>query len=221
MSDITAGQTSADQNTADQNTADETAPVARKGWRVVDIVVAAVIGVAVGLIFWIWNSIGGALFGTLDALTPGVGGLVVGPWLLGGVLGGLIIRRPGAALLVELVAALVSASIGNQWGWTTLVSGAAQGLGAELVFLAFLYKRFTLPVAVLAGMGAAAGAWLNEFFVFKNSAKSAVFNLTYLGCLLVSGALLAGVLGWALTKALAASGALNRFAVGREHGARV
>lgn len=200
---------------------DETAPLTRKGWRVVDIVVAAVIGVAVGLIFWIWNSIGGALFGTLDALTPGVGGLVVGPWLLGGVLGGLIIRRPGAALLVELVAALVSASIGNQWGWTTLASGLAQGLGAELVFLAFLYRRFTLPVAVLAGMGAAAGAWLNEFFVFKNSAKSAVFNLTYLGCLLVSGAVLAGALGWALTKALAASGALNRFAVGREHGARV
>ena len=201
--------------------ADETAPVTRKGWRVVDIVVAAVLGVAVGLIYWIWNSIGGALFGSLDALTPGLGGLVVGPWLLGGVLGGLVIRRPGAALLVELVAAIISAAIGNQWGWSTVASGFAQGLGAELIFLAFAYRRFTLTVAMLAGAAAGAGAWLNEFIIFKNSAKSAVFNLTYLACLLVSGALLAGLLGWALTKALAASGALNRFAVGRDQGARV
>ncbi|CAI9405160.1 ECF transporter S component [Aestuariimicrobium sp. T2.26MG-19.2B] len=200
---------------------DQTSPVTQRGWRVVDIVVAAVLGVAIGLVFWIWNSIGGALFGTLDAITPGVGGLVVGPWLLGGVLGGLIIRRPGAALLVELVAAIVSAAIGNQWGWSTVVSGLFQGLGAELVFLAFLYRRFTLPVAALAGAAAGAGAWLNEFIFFGNRAKSAVFNLTYLGCLLVSGAVLAGALGWALTRALAASGALNRFAAGREHRARV
>ncbi|MGJ6979876.1 ECF transporter S component [Aestuariimicrobium soli] len=200
---------------------DETTPLDRSGWRVVDIVVAAVIGVAIGFIFWIWNSVGGALFGTLDALTPGVGGLVVGPWLLGGVIGGLIIRRPGAALLVEVVAATVSAAIGNQWGWSTLASGAMQGLGAELVFLAVLYRRFTLPVAMLAGAGAAVGAWVNEFAFFGNRAKSAIFNLTYLGCLVVSGAVLAGVLGWALTKALAASGALSRFAVGREQRARV
>jgi ABC-type cobalt transport system, permease component len=53
----------------------------------------------------------------------------VGIWLLGGVLGGLIIRKPGAALAVELLAALVSAAVGNQWGITTLYSGLAQGIG--------------------------------------------------------------------------------------------
>lgn len=200
---------------------DQTRAATRKGWRVVDIVVAAVLGVAIGLIFFGWNSVGGAVFGQLDALTPGLGGLVVGPWLLGGVLGGLIIRKPGAAILVELIAALVSAGLGNQYGWTTVVSGLFQGAGAELIFLALGYKVFKLPVAVLAGAGAAAGAWLNEFLIFGNRAKSALFNLTYLGCLLVSGAILAGVVGWLLTKALAATGVLSRFAVGRAEGERI
>ncbi|MEV7872992.1 ECF transporter S component [Microbacterium sp. NPDC089188] len=185
-------------------------------WRVVDIVVAAVLGVAIGLVFWGWNTVGGIWFGAMDAVTPGLGGIAVGIWLLGGVVGGLIIRKPGAALLVELIAAIVSALIGNVWGITTIFSGLAQGLGAELIFLAFLYLRFTLPVAMLAGAGAGIGAWVLELFLTPNIVKSLEFNLIYLGTLVVSGAVLAGVVGWFLVRALAATGALSRFAAGRE-----
>ena len=96
------------------------------GWRGVDIVVTAVLGVATGIIFLGWNFVGGAGFETLDKLTPGLGGLAVGIWLVGGVLGGLIIRKPGAALAVELIAASVSAALGSQWGITPLYSGLAQ-----------------------------------------------------------------------------------------------
>lgn len=187
-------------------------------WRVVDIVVAAVLGVAIGLVFWAWNSVGGLWFAAMDGLTPGLGGIAVGIWLLGGVVGGLVIRKPGAALLVELVAAIVSALIGNVWGISTIFSGLAQGLGAELIFLAFLYVRFTLPVAMLAGVGAGVGAWVLELFVGSapNILKTVEFNLLYLGTLVVSGALLAGLVGWLLVRALAATGALSRFAAGRE-----
>ncbi|MCY1715502.1 MULTISPECIES: ECF transporter S component [Microbacterium] len=185
-------------------------------WRVVDIVVAAVLGVAIGLLFWGWNTVGGLWFTAMDGLTPGLGGIAVGIWLIGGVIGGLVIRKPGAALLVELIAAIVSALIGNVWGVTTIFSGLAQGLGAELIFLAFLYLRFTLPVAMLAGVGAGVGAWVLELFLTPNLAKSVEFNLIYLGTLAVSGALLAGLVGWLLVRALAATGALSRFAAGRE-----
>ena len=185
-------------------------------WRVVDIVVAAVLGVAIGLLFWGWNTVGGLWFTAMDGLTPGLGGIAVGIWLIGGVIGGLVIRKPGAALLVELIAAIVSALIGNVWGVTTIFSGLAQGLGAELIFLAFLYLRFTLPVAMLAGLGAGVGAWVLELFLTPNLAKSVEFNLIYLGTLAVSGALLAGLVGWLLVRAHAATGALSRFAAGRE-----
>lgn len=184
-------------------------------WRVIDIVTAAVLAVACGLIFWLWNLVGYAGFTALDTFTPGFGGLVAGTWFLGGVLGGLVIRKPGAALFVELVAAIVSAVLGSQWGVETLYSGIAQGLGAELVFAAFAYRQFTLPVAVLAGIGSAVGAFLLELFTSANLAKTLEFNLIYLSCLAVSGAVLAGVLGHILVKALAQTGALDRFAAGR------
>ncbi|UWF77368.1 MULTISPECIES: ECF transporter S component [Microbacterium] len=187
-------------------------------WRVVDIVVASVLGVAIGLVFWVWNTIGYAWFTAADGLTPGLGGIAVGIWLLGGVVGGLVIRKPGAALLVELVAAIVSMLIGNVWGVSTVLSGLVQGLGAELVFAAFLYRRFGLPVAMLAGVGAAVAAWVFELFYGSspNILKTAEFNAIYLGTLVVSGAVLAGVVGWLLVRALAGTGALGRFAAGRE-----
>ena len=187
-------------------------------WRVVDIVVASVLGVAIGLIFWAWNTVGYAWFTAMDGLTPGLGGIAAGIWLLGGVVGGLVIRKPGAALLVEVVAAIVSMLIGNVWGVSTLLSGIVQGLGAELIFLLFFYRRFSLLVAMLAGIGAAAGAWIFELFYGSspNILKTIEFNLLYLGSLIVSGAILAGVVGWLLVRALAATGALSRFAAGRE-----
>ncbi|MCC2031735.1 ECF transporter S component [Microbacterium allomyrinae] len=190
----------------------------RLRWRVIDIVVASVLGVAIGLVFWAWNTVGYAWFTVMDGFTPGLGGIAVGIWLLGGVVGGLVIRKPGAALLVEVIAAIVSMLIGNVWGVSTLFSGIVQGLGAELVFALFLYRRFTLPVAILAGIGAAAGAWVFELFYGSspNILKTAQFNAIYLGTLVVSGALLAGVVGWFAVRGLAATGALSRFAAGRE-----
>lgn len=184
-------------------------------WRVVDIVVAAVLGVATGLLFVVWNGVGGAWFAVSDAVTPGFGGIAVGIWLIGGVLGGLIIRKPGAALFVELLAATVSTLLGSQWSIETLYSGLAQGLGAELIFAAFAYRRFGLPTAMLAGVGAAVAAWTLELFLSANLAKGPEFLAIYLGSVVVSGALLAGLVGWLLTRALAATGVLDRFAAGR------
>ena len=77
-------------------------------WRVVDIVVASVLGVASGIIFWAWGLAWTPLSGLL-AFTPGLEGLLAGGWLFAGVLGGLVIRKPGAAIFTELVAAVVSA----------------------------------------------------------------------------------------------------------------
>lgn len=186
-------------------------------WRAIDIVIVAILGVATGFIFVVWNNIGYAWFTAMDNLTPGLGGLAVGIWLLGGVLGGLIIRKPGAAIFVEVFAASVSAALGSQWGPETLYSGLAQGLGAELIFLIFAYRKFNIVVATLSGIGAGVGAWTLELFLSPNLAKSLEFNIIYLVCVAISGAILAGILGFSLMKSLAKTGALDRFAAGREH----
>lgn len=196
------------------------APSRRFTWRVVDIVVASVIGVACSVIFLIWN-VGYELPGDLiGALLPGLGGLLAGPWLIAGVIGGLVIRKPGAALYTELLAAVISALVGNQWGPLTIVSGLVQGLGAELIFAVFLYASFRLPVALLAGAGAGLGGGINDRISWYPGAD-ALFTTVYIASTTVSGLVIAGLGGWAIVRGLAATGALNRFAAGRAAGTRV
>lgn len=190
-------------------------------WRVVDIVVASVLGVAAGLIFLAWNTLYQGPKLLLEPLLPGLQGLLDGPWLFAGVLGALIIRKPGAAIYTELLAAVVSALVGNQWGgFLTLEAGLVQGLGAELVFLLFFYRRWSLPVAILAGMGAALAGGINNLILWFAGADT-TFVVVYLISTVASGAVIAGLLSWLLARGLAATGALDRFASGRAGATRV
>lgn len=190
-------------------------------WRVVDIVVASVIGVAAGLIFLLWNIGYLGPKAIIEPLLPGLQGLLDGPWLFAGVLGALIIRKPGAAIYTETLAAVVSALVGNQWGgFLTIEAGLVQGLGAELVFLLFFYKKWNLGVAILAGAGAGLAGAINNLILWYVG-SSAAFTAVYIASAIVSGALIAGALSWVLARGIAATGALDRFASGREARARV
>jgi energy-coupling factor transport system substrate-specific component len=183
-------------------------------WRVVDIVIAAVVAVACAVVFVGWN-FGSHIFDGLQALLPGIQSLGYGPWLLGGPLAALIIRKPGAALFGELVAAAVSMLLGAPWGLQTLESGLVQGLAVEIVFAAFLYRNWSLPVAALAGAAAGFVAGINDW-IFYYSGADTLFLTIYIAGATLSGAVIAGIGSWALVKALARTGALRRFAAGRE-----
>jgi energy-coupling factor transport system substrate-specific component len=184
-------------------------------WRTLDIVTAAVLGVALGVVFWGWDFASELLLPLFVVLAP-LQGLVNGVWFLGGVVGALVVRRPGAALFVELLAAFTEMVLGNSWGVTTMLSGLLQGLGVELVMALFFYRRFGAATAAaagaLAGVAEVAGyewwSWLVGY--------SWGWKFAYLGATAVSGAVLAGVLGWLLVRALAARGALDRFPAGTE-----
>lgn len=190
-------------------------------WRVVDVVTAAVLGAVMGVVFLLWNQIGYAAFTALDALTPGVGGIVAGVWLMGGPLGMLVIRKPGAAIFVETLAAIVSMALGSQWGPETLVAGLIQGGAAELAFAIFAYRRFGPAVAAFAGGLAGVGAMVLEGVTHGNFAKSFLFNSIYWSTSIASGIVIAGLGSYIVVRGLARTGALNRFASGREMQERV
>jgi energy-coupling factor transport system substrate-specific component len=195
--------------------------VHRLRWRVVDIVVASVLGVATGLVFLLWNVAYIGPSSLLTPLLPGLQGLLNGPWLLAGVLGALVVRKPGAAIYTEVVAAVVSALVGNQWGgFLTIEAGLVQGLGVEIVMLILMYRYFNLPAAMLFGVGAGVACAFNDL-VLSYPGSSAGFAVTYLITSAISGAVFAGILGWLIVKGLAATGALDRFAAGREARGRV
>lgn len=184
-------------------------------YRTVDIVTVATLGVAIGVAFWGWNQLYAVISPATNVFPPG-SALLAGPWLLGGVVGGLVIRKPGAALACELIAANVSYLLGNQWGSSVMVSGLLQGLGVEIVLALFLYRRFGLVTAALGAALAGCIESVYEWYAYLPDWDLG-YRVAYLAMFALSGAVVAGGGGWALVRGLAATGALDAFPAGREH----
>lgn len=182
-------------------------------WRTVDIVVAAAIAIAFGVVFWAWNQVWAAATPAFVAIPPAQN-ILYGVWLVPAVLAGLIIRKPGAALFTELVAASVSAILGSQWGLDTVVSGALQGLGAEIVFLIVGYRRWTIAVALIAAIGTAIAAWVHDTpLYYADIGLSA--QLVILAFMVASAIVIAGIGSWLLMRSLVQTGVLAQFPAGR------
>ena len=183
----------------------------REGWRVVDIVVAAVLAVAFGAVFQAWNVLWEA---TAWAFAP-LRGAVYGVWMIPAVLVPMVVRRPGAALFGEGVAAAASALFGAPWGLLTLVYGLVQGGAAELVFAFVGYRRWGLGAGLFAGAAAGlGGALLDLAFYYPD--WPADWQLVYSLIVVASSALIAGLGGWLLVRALARTGVLAPFPAGQE-----
>lgn len=190
------------------------ASTSRFRWRVVDIVIAAVLGVAAGVIFWVWGLAWTPLSNLFVVIAP-LSGLLAGVWLFAGVIGGLVVRKPGAAIFTEVVAATVEMAIGSQFGFSDLIWGLVQGLGAEVILLIFLYRKWGVVVAILAGAASGLACGLMDTTFTDSAAWSGAWKSLYTVCTVVSGAVLGGLLSWLAVRALAKTGALSRFAAGR------
>jgi energy-coupling factor transport system substrate-specific component len=176
-------------------------------WRTVDIVVVAALAVAFGVVFWFWDVYVWPWASFLSS--PGEYA-ISGVWLLPAVVAPLVVRKPGAAIFAEMVAAIVSVLLGNQWGLDVLLSGFVQGAGAELIFAFVLYRNFSWLVAALAGAGAGLGEALHDLPVYYSS-----FDVPYQVGIVVldvlSAVAIAGVGGWLLVRAIRQTGALQAF----------
>jgi energy-coupling factor transport system substrate-specific component len=163
-------------------------------------VVVAVISVAFGVFFWAF----GSLWAALNVLGP-LQNVLYAVWLLPAIVAPLVVRRPGAAIFAELVAATLSALLGSQWGITTLTSGLIQGLGAELGFAAFRYRRFDRVPVVLASVLSMAGAFFHDWLVWYPAL--ALDAIAAIGAAMaVSGIAVLPVLAIALVRALRSAG---------------
>ena len=182
-------------------------------WRTVDIVVTAAIAVAFGVVFWAWNALWAAT-GPAFAAVPPAQNILYGTWLAAGVVAGLVVQKPGAALFAELVAASVSLILGSQWGLDAALSGLFQGAGAELGFALFRYRRFDLIAAALAAALAAVGAWIHDTPLYY--AELPLVDQLVIGAfMLVSAVIIAGIGSAWLVRALVQTGVLAQFPSGR------
>ena len=134
-------------------------------WRTRDILVVAIIGVAFGVVFWAWG-LAWSAFEPLNLVFPVLRDSLYAVWLVPAVLAPLVVRKPGAAIFAEMVAAGVSATLGSQWGIDTLISGFVQGAAAELVFAVVRYRNWSWPVLSLAAIASAVAAWAHDWVLY-------------------------------------------------------
>ena len=190
-------------------------PYTSRRWRVVDLVTATAIAAASGLVFWMWDFICTAPLTLFGAVTPGFEGILNAFWLFAGPLAAIIIRKPGAVLYAETVAAMLELLLGNQWGaGGSLVVGIMQGVGAELGFALLAYRVWNLASTMLSG--ALAGLGCGIYYWITNPGWGVLRASVYLATSVVSGALIAGGLSWVLYRMLMKTGALDHFASGRQ-----
>ena len=177
-------------------------------WSLMDLVTLSVIGISCGALFAGWNLLWGALTPLFALVLPLQYLLLAGTWVIAGPLAGLIIKRRGAALFGEVIAASVSFLLASQWSIDALFSGAAQGLGAEAIFFLFGYRVWGWPVVVAAGAASGVGMALHDLPLYF-AGVDASYAALLAAAMIVSSALLGGGGALLLHRALRRSGALD------------
>lgn len=182
---------------------------------VVEMTFAAVLSAIIGAIFLFWSNIVWDLAKLALGLlfTP----LIYGMWFIGGTLTAYIVRKPGAAVLGETLAAIFELIYGTQFASTVLLYGFMQGLMTEIIFAATKYRRWGWGVMTLAGAAPAVWAAPADAILYGITAPlTPGQRIVFWSLYFVSGALLAGVLAKAVVDYVAKnSSLLDTFAVGR------
>ncbi|MDD2213410.1 MAG: ECF transporter S component [Oscillospiraceae bacterium] len=169
-------------------------------WKLRDVILMAILGLLFAIIYLAVFQGGLALSALLTPL--GLANyafeIVYGIWFMAATLAAYILQKPGAALLTEVLAAAIELLMGNSGGLTVVLTGIIQGLGAELGFALFRYKKWNLASMSLASV-------LSALFIFT-------YELWYLSYYLLSPVVLAGQLAVRLLSAILFSAVLCKLA---------
>ena len=113
-------------------------------WKLKDVLLIAICAVLFGVVYLGCTYVGGILYGIL---TPfGMASLGYEPfygiYFMAGAFGVYVMRKPGAGLIAELLAAVLECLFGNYFGPIIILSGLVQGFGFELIVALKGYKKF-------------------------------------------------------------------------------
>lgn len=168
---------------------------------VVDALVLGTIAAVYGALFTVWWS---AYYAVKAVGGPIVARLVTyGLWFMPAPLAASLIRKPGSALLGELLPALVESILPTPGGITNLIYGIAQGAFSEASYALFLYRRFGLVQALIAGALPALPAFALDALLFGDI-YPVDQALVVISAIAVSGALY-GAIAYSAAKVIAGS----------------
>jgi energy-coupling factor transport system permease protein len=177
-----------------------------------EIVVIASISVVFGVLYLLWIFFGQFIRGIFGPIGHG---LISGFWIMAPIVCAYIIRKPGVALIAELIAAGTEILVGSVNAGAVLILGLAQGLGAELALALLLYRSFSLPALMLAGVFGTFANFITIYFMYGYHQYSSIITTVMLLAMLLSGAILGGWGSKRIADALGRTGVLDNFALGK------
>ena len=187
-----------------------------KTWELKDVIMMAILGVVFSAVYLAVFQ-GGLALST--ALTPaGLANfgfeIIYGVWFMAATLAAYVIRKPGVALITEVLASAVELLMGNSGGMTVVLTGLIQGAGAELAFAVFRYKKWNLGVMCLSGVLAAAFIFVYELYYLNYIALAPTLLMAQLAGRFVSAIVFSGVVCKLAGDGLAKTGVVKSYAIG-------
>lgn len=183
-----------------------------KSWKLKEVVLMSLFSVVFGIVYLLFLHVGNIWSGFIGPIAYE---WIFGIWFIVSIICMYIIRKPGAAVISETIAAAVEVLLGNAVGPRLILAGVIQGLGAEAAFAATRYRRFDIWVLMLAGVGASVFSFVYGYFMGGFTVFSTGYVLLMFGLRIVSGAMIAGVGGKAVVDGLLATGSLRGYAITR------
>lgn len=182
-------------------------------WTLRETLIVAVVGAVFAVLYIGWVQLwllAQVLIGSLSM------DVFMGFWFIASIVAAAIVRKPGVALMAEVLAAVVEVLLGSPGGLLLVLSGLIQGAGAEVVFAVTGWRRYSLPVLMAAGIGSAIFSYIYTWIRFDYGALAPTILVAMFVVRCLSGALLAGWLGKVIVDGLAGTGALNGLAIDRD-----
>ena len=179
-------------------------------WTQREIVVVAAIGVFFGVVYLAWVQawlVARALIGPISL------DIFFGLWCVASPVAAYIIRKPFAAFAAEMIAAIAEVATGNPAGLILLLTGLVQDAGAELPFALTRWRNYGWAVMIASGVSAALFSFAYTWVRFKYGELAPDFLAVMLTVRIISGILLAGILGRFIAEGLYRTGVLDGLAI--------
>lgn len=185
-------------------------------WQLKDIIMIAIFGVIFALIYLAVLYIGLAVQAALTPAGLGIFAFEIfyGIWFMGATLAAYVIQKPGVAVTTEVLASFLEFLMGNVGGPLVLIAGAVQGLGSEVGFMMFRYRRFDMLSICASGMLAAVFSFLWGFVQGGYALFAPGLLVAMLAVRIASALLFAGVISKVVGDGLARAGVLKSYALG-------
>ncbi len=185
-------------------------------WELRDVILMAILGVVFSAVYLAVFQAGLALSAALTASGLSAFGfeIIYGVWFMAATLAAYIIRKPGAALITEVLASAIELLMGNSGGITVVLTGLIQGVGAELVFAIFRYKKWDLTSMSLSAMCAAVFIFCYELYYLNYIALAPALLIAQLLVRFVSAVVFSGVICKLAADGLARTGVLKSYPLG-------